>query len=71
VNRVVGDSQGWLIRNLFMGASAGLEEYLEQARHHRQIFRCPEWFPRRNAILGRTSSPEETEWPDSPGAFSP
>lgn len=39
------------------------------AEHHREIVRRFGRFPHRNAILGRTSSPEELDYLASPEAF--
>ena len=48
---------------------AGLEQNARFARHHRDLIRRFGRFPHRNAILGRTSSPEELEYLSSPQAF--
>lgn len=37
--------------------------------HHREIVRRFGRFPHRNALLGRTSTPEEAAWLAAPGAF--
>ncbi len=50
---------------------AGLADNLKWARHHREIVRRFGRFPHRNAILGRASTPEETEWLVSPQGFTP
>jgi uncharacterized protein (DUF924 family) len=50
---------------------AGLDDNLKWARHHREIVRRFGRFPHRNAILGRTSTPEEMEWLASKEGFSP
>jgi uncharacterized protein (DUF924 family) len=50
---------------------AGLDDNLKWARHHREIVRRFGRFPHRNAILGRTSTPEEMEWLASSEGFSP
>jgi uncharacterized protein (DUF924 family) len=71
VNWVVVASQGRQVRNLFKRVSAGLEENLKWAGHYREIICRFGRFPHRNTIQGHTSSPEETEWMASPGAFSP
>ncbi len=47
--------------------SAGLET--RWAEHHREIVRSFGRFPHRNAILGRSSTPEELAWLASPNAF--
>jgi len=41
---------------------------LEWARKHREIVRCFGRFPHRNAILGRTSTPEEIAFLRQPGS---
>jgi uncharacterized protein (DUF924 family) len=51
-------------------AQAGLQDNLAFARHHREIVRRFGRFPHRNAILGRTSRPEELEYLVSEGAFT-
>lgn len=48
---------------------AGLEENLRFARHHRELVRRFGRFPHRNAILGRTSTPQEIEYLNSKEAF--
>ena len=48
---------------------AGLEQNARFARHHRDLIRRFGRFPHRNAILGRSSSPEELEYLSSPEAF--
>jgi uncharacterized protein (DUF924 family) len=48
---------------------AGLDDSAKWARHHRDIVRKFGRFPHRNAILGRSSSPEEREYLDSDEAF--
>lgn len=52
---------------LFRGAN--LEGNIKFAEHHRDIVRKFGRFPHRNAILGRVSTPEETEYLASKGAF--
>lgn len=47
----------------------GLEEGLRFACHHRDLIVRFGRFPHRNAILGRTSTPEERAYLASPGAF--
>jgi uncharacterized protein (DUF924 family) len=49
---------------------AGLQDNLTFARHHREIVRRFGRFPHRNAILGRTSRPEELDYLASDGAFT-
>ncbi|WP_428608143.1 DUF924 family protein [Sedimenticola sp.] len=49
---------------------AGLKDNLSFARHHREIVRRFGRFPHRNAILGRTSRPEELEYLASDEAFT-
>jgi uncharacterized protein (DUF924 family) len=58
-------------RSVELFALAGLEHNLEWARHHREIVRRFGRFPHRNVILGRTSTPAETEWLASPEGFNP
>lgn len=48
---------------------ADLEENLRFARHHREIVRQFGRFPHRNAILGRSSTPEEVAYLKSSRAF--
>jgi uncharacterized protein (DUF924 family) len=50
--------------------AAGLEENLRFARHHRDLIRRFGRFPHRNAILGRTSTPEEQAYLASDEAFT-
>ncbi len=50
-------------------AAAGLVENLKFAKHHRDIVRKYGRFPHRNAILGRSSTPEEIEYLQSENAF--
>ena len=56
-------------RSVELFEAAGLQENLKFARHHREIVRRFGRFPHRNAILGRTSTPEEIDWLASDGAF--
>lgn len=49
--------------------AAGLSDNLRFARHHRDIVRRFGRFPHRNAILGRSSTPEEQAWLTSGKAF--
>lgn len=50
-------------------AAAGLENNLRFAQHHREIVRRFGRFPHRNAILGRTSTPQEIDYLNSDEAF--
>ena len=50
-------------------AAAGLDNNLRFAQHHREIVRRFGRFPHRNAILGRTSTPQEIAYLDSKEAF--
>ena len=56
-------------RSVALFEAAGLENNLRWARHHRDVVRRFGRFPHRNAILGRTSTPEELTWLESPEAF--
>jgi uncharacterized protein (DUF924 family) len=47
---------------------AELDGYLDYAKRHRDIVARFGRFPHRNAILGRTSTPEETEFLKQPGS---
>lgn len=49
--------------------SLGLAESLHWARHHRELIRRFGRFPHRNAILGRTSTPDEEAYLASGQAF--
>lgn len=49
--------------------AAGLENNLRFAKHHRELVRRFGRFPHRNAILGRTSTPEELDYLNSTEAF--
>jgi uncharacterized protein (DUF924 family) len=46
----------------------GLADPLDWAERHAKVIRLFGRFPHRNAILGRASSPEETEFLRSPGS---
>ncbi len=46
----------------------GLSEPVEWAERHAEVIRLFGRFPHRNTILGRASSPEETEFLRSPGS---
>jgi len=50
--------------------AAGLEDNVRFAKHHREIVEKYGRFPHRNALLGRTSSPEEIEYLNSKDAFT-
>ncbi len=56
-------------RSVALFEAAGLSRNLEFARHHREIVKRFARFPHRNAILGRSSTPEEQVWLASPDAF--
>lgn len=58
-------------RSVALFEAAGMQDNLRWARHHREIVRRFGRFPHRNVILGRTSTAEEADWLDSPGAFKP
>jgi uncharacterized protein (DUF924 family) len=58
-------------RSVQLFEAAGLSENLRFARHHRDIVARFGRFPHRNAILGRTSTPEELAWLASPQGFNP
>lgn len=57
-------------RSVALYEAAGLTENLSFARHHRELIRRFGRFPHRNEILGRESTPAETEYLDSKGAFA-
>jgi uncharacterized protein (DUF924 family) len=46
----------------------GIAGMLDYAQRHREVIRRFGRFPHRNAILGRTSTPEETEFLKQPGS---
>ena len=46
------------------------ESNIHYAKHHREIIYKFGRFPHRNALLGRTSTPEEVEWLNSDQAFT-
>lgn len=50
--------------------TAGLENNLHFAQHHREIVRRFGRFPHRNIILGRASTPEENDYLNSKEAFT-
>lgn len=56
-------------RSVALFEAAGLLRNLEFARHHREIVKRFARFPHRNAVLGRSSTPEEQAWLASPDAF--
>lgn len=56
-------------RSVRLYQQPGLEDGLRFARHHRDLIARFGRFPHRNAILGRTSTPEERAYLASPGAF--
>ncbi|PUE89213.1 DUF924 family protein, partial [Xanthomonas hortorum] len=49
-------------------AELGREENLSFARDHRDVIRRHGRYPSRNAVLGRTSTPEEQEYLSRPDA---
>ena len=51
-----------------LAAKTGLEEPLPWALRHRDVIRRFGRFPHRNAILGRTSTPEEIAFLQQPGS---
>ncbi len=56
-------------RAVQLAGETGDADALKWARHHRDVIARFGRFPHRNAILGRTSSPEEIAWLDQEGAF--
>lgn len=56
-------------RSVELYQEPGLEEGLRFARHHRDLIQRFGRFPHRNAILGRSSTPEELAYLASPEAF--
>jgi len=56
-------------RSVALFESAGLNDNLKWAKHHRDIVRRFGRFPHRNAVLGRENSPEEAAYLDSNEAF--
>ncbi|RMG34434.1 MAG: DUF924 domain-containing protein [Gammaproteobacteria bacterium] len=58
-------------RSVALFEAAGLTENLRFARHHHDIVARFGRFPHRNAILGRSSTPEEMAWLASPEGFNP
>lgn len=57
-------------RSVTLYEQAGLSDNLAFAKHHREIVRQFGRFPHRNAILGRSSNPEELQYLVSEGAFT-
>jgi uncharacterized protein (DUF924 family) len=57
-------------RSVALFESFGAEDNAHWALHHREIVQRFGRFPHRNAILGRTSTPEEIAWLNSGSAFS-
>ncbi len=55
-------------RSVQLFTALGLEEYLRYAIAHRDVIARFGRFPHRNAILGRTSTPEETAFLQQPGS---
>jgi uncharacterized protein (DUF924 family) len=51
-----------------MEDSNGIAGMLDYAKRHREVIRRFGRFPHRNAILGRTSTPEEAEFLKQPGS---
>jgi len=56
-------------RSVALYRQAGLKDNLRWAEHHRNIVQRFGRFPHRNAVLGRTSTPEEEAWLNSKEAF--
>lgn len=56
-------------RSVALFERAGLKDTLKWARHHREIVHRFGRFPHRNAIVGRTSTPQELVWLASKQAF--
>lgn len=56
-------------RSVRLYQQPGLEDSLRFARHHRDLIARFDRFPHRNAILGRTSTAEESTYLASPEAF--
>jgi uncharacterized protein (DUF924 family) len=50
--------------------AAGLESNARFARHHRELIRRFGRFPHRNAVLGRSSTPQEQAYLASKEAFT-
>ncbi len=57
-------------RSVALCQSAGLEDSLKWALHHRDVIRRFGRFPHRNRILGRDSTPEERAWLATSEGFS-
>ena len=58
-------------RSVALFQSAGLEDNLRFARHHREIVRRFGRFPHRNKALGRESTADELTWLASAAGFKP
>ena len=56
-------------RSVALFRKAGLTKHIRWAEHHRDIVRRFGRFPHRNAIIGRTSTPEEVDYLNSPEGF--
>jgi uncharacterized protein (DUF924 family) len=56
-------------RSLELFTAMGEAGYLDYARRHRDVIARFGRFPHRNAVLGRTSTPEEQAWLDAGGGF--
>lgn len=57
-------------RSVTLFEGAGLVDNLRWAHHHRELIQRFGRFPHRNALLGRSSSPEELDYLASKGAFT-
>ncbi len=57
-------------RSVALYERAGLQDNLKWAKHHRDLILRFGRFPHRNAILGRTSTSEETAYLESDDAFT-
>jgi uncharacterized protein (DUF924 family) len=53
-------------QGLALFTSAGLDDQLEYARHHREVIERFGRFPHRNKVLGRVSTAEELKWLEKP-----
>ena len=56
-------------RSVALAEASGQADALKWARHHRDIVARFGRFPHRNAVLGRTSTPQELAWLADEGAF--
>ena len=63
------ESNAHQILSVQLFSAAGLTEHKRFAEHHQRIIRRFNRFPHRNAILGRESTFEETEYLESEEAF--